>query len=159
MEGVLDDFEKDFWKGEETRKKWDEILPGIERRTLPVMLTKEMIQRFARAIGDLNPLYFDEDYAKKSRFGGLIAPPTIHVLLMMACTPHDDFMRTPGTVNAGQAWWYNVPARPGDTITLKARALDKFIKNGRMFLIHDNVFYNQRGEIICAGRGWTIRPT
>jgi hypothetical protein len=24
--------------------------------------------------------------------------------------------------------------------------------------VHDNVFFNQRGEVICSGRGWTIRP-
>jgi acyl dehydratase len=77
---------------------------------------------------------------------------------MFACTPMDDWMRTPGTINAGQSWSYNKPARPGDTITLHARALDKFIKNQRLFVIHDNVFFNQNGEVICSGRGWTIRP-
>jgi len=29
---------------------------------------------------------------------------------------------------------YNVPARPGDVIRLAARALDKFIKRGRLFV-------------------------
>ena len=50
------------------------------------------------------------------------------------------------------------PARPGDTITLTARALDKFIKRERLFVVHDNVFFNQHGEVICSGRGQTIRP-
>ena len=47
---------------------------------------------------------------------------------------------------------------PDDVITLQARALDKFIKRERLFVVHDNVFFNQRGEVICSGRGWTIRP-
>jgi acyl dehydratase len=97
-------------------------------------------------------------YAKTTAYGGLIAPPSIHILLMFACTPADDWMRSPGTVNAGQSWSYNIPARPGDVITLQARALDKFIKRERLFVVHDNVFFNQHGEVICAGRGWTIRP-
>jgi hypothetical protein len=88
----------------------------------------------------------------------LIAPPSIHILLMFSCTLADDWMRSPGTVNAGQSWSYNIPARPGDVITLQARALDKFIKRERLFVVHDNVFFNQRGEVICSGRGWTIRP-
>jgi hypothetical protein len=25
-------------------------------------------------------------------------------------------------------------------------------------VVHDNVFFNQKGEVICSGRGWTIRP-
>ena len=93
-----------------------------------------------------------------AHYGGLIAPPSIHILLMFSCTPADDWMRSPGTVNAGQSWSYNIPARPGDVITLSARALDKFIKRERLFVVHDNVFFNQHGEVICSGRGWTIRP-
>jgi hypothetical protein len=40
-------------------------------------------------------------------------------------------MRSPGRVNAGQSWSYNIPARPGDLIELQARALDKFIAFGQ----------------------------
>lgn len=159
MAGIdWDRFERDFWKDAGRRKTWDQIVPGQPRKTLPVTLTQEDIQRFARAIGDLNPLYFDEDYARKSPFGGLIAPPSIHILLMFACTPEDDWMRSPGTINAGQSWFYNVPARPGDRIRMEGRALDRFIKKERLFVIHDNVFFNQKDEVICSGRGWTIRP-
>ena len=105
-----------------------------------------------------HPIYSDEAYAKTTRYGGLIAPPSIHILLMFSCTPADDWMRSPGTVNAGQSWSYHIPARPGDVITLQARALDKFIKRERLFVVHDNVFFNQHGQVICSGRGWTIRP-
>ena len=125
-------------------------MPGEPRKTLPYLLTLEAIQRYCRAVGETHPLYFDEAYARTSRYGGLIAPPSIHILLMFACTPADDWMRSPGTVNAGQSWSYNIPARPGDTITLQARALDKFIKRERLFVVHDNVFFNQRGEVICS---------
>lgn len=157
---MLDDRlrEKDFWKNNEQRKIWDQIIPGEKRPTVPYKLTLEAIQKYCRSVGDENPLYFDESYARKSRWGHLIAPPYIHPLLVFGCTPLNDWMRSPGTVNAGQSWTYNVPARPGDIITLEARALDKFIKKGRLFVIHDNVFRNQDNEVVCAGRGWTIRP-
>ncbi len=128
------------------------------RKTIPYKLTLEAIQLYCRSVGEDHPLYFDEAYAKTTPYGGLIAPPSIHILLMFSCTPADDWMRTPGTVNAGQSWSYNKPARPGDTITLHARALDKFIKRERLFVVHDNVFFNQHGEVICSGRGQTIRP-
>lgn len=151
-------YETDFWRDAAARKIWDDIIPGEPRKTIPYELTLAAIQRYCRSVGDLHPLYFDEDYARKSRFGGLISPPAIHILLMFACTPADDWMRSPGTVNAGQSWSYNIPARPGDTIRLEARALDKFIKRERLFVVHDNVFFNQHGQVICSGRGWTIRP-
>jgi len=41
---------------------------------------------------------------------------------------------------------------------LRYEVPDKFIKRERLFVVHDNVFFNQRGEVICSGRGWTIRP-
>jgi hypothetical protein len=70
---------------------------------------------------------------------------------MFSWTLADACMRSPGTVNAGQSWSYNIPARPSDVIRLEARALGKFIKRERLFVVHDNVFFNQRGEVICSG--------
>lgn len=151
-------FETDFWKDAKSRKVWDDIVPGEPRRTLSYTLTREAIALFCKAIGETNPLYLDEAAARLGPYGALVAPPSIHILLMFACTPTEDWMRSPGTVNAGQSWSYNIPARPGDIITLQARALDKFIKRDRLFVVHDNVFFNQRGEVICSGRGQTIRP-
>ena len=151
-------FETNFWKHANLRKVWDDIVPGEPRKTLPYQLTQEAIALYCQAVGETNPLYLDELAAKAGPYRGLIAPPSIHILLMFACTPSDDWMRSPGTVNAGQSWSYNIPSRPGDTITLQARALDKFIKRERLFVVHDNVFFNQHGEVICSGRGHTIRP-
>ena len=88
-------FETDFWKDAQLRKIWDEIVPGEPRRTIAYTLTREAIQKYCRVVGDLHPLYFDEDYARRSPYGGLIAPPAIHILLMFACTPVDDWMRSP----------------------------------------------------------------
>lgn len=34
------------------------------------------IMMFARAVGDKNPIYYDENYAKTTEPGGIIAPPT-----------------------------------------------------------------------------------
>ena len=153
-----DSFETDFWEDAEVRAGWDDLEPGRTLTSRPVTITKEMIQRFARAIGDTNPLYFDQVYAEKTRFKGIIAPPSIHALFLFACTGHDHFMRTPGTINMGQNWWLHQPVRPGDTLTLESRCLDKLIRKGRIFAIHDNVFRNQRDEVVFSGRGWTLRP-
>lgn len=151
-------FETDFWKDAARRKTWDQLVPGEARPTIPYRLTLEAIHAYCRSVGDLHPLYVDEAYARASPYKGLIAPPSIHILLMFACTPADDWMRSPGTINAGQSWSYHLPARPGDLITLQARCLDKFIRKERLFAVHDNVFTNQHGQVICAGRGQTIRP-
>ena len=39
-------------------------------------IDKSSIRRYAQAILDSNPIYFDEDFAKNSMHGAIIAPPT-----------------------------------------------------------------------------------
>ena len=123
-------FETDFWKDANLRKAWDDIVPGEPRKTIPYTLTRDAIELYCKSVGEDHPIYFDEAYARTTRYGGLIAPPSIHILLMFSCTPADDWMRSPGTVNAGQSWSYNIPARPNDVITLamgQAASMGQFL--------------------------------
>ena len=56
---------------------------GVERkgsamhRRGPLRLTRNTIRRFAIGSGDDNPLYLKPEYAQASRFGSIIAPPSI----------------------------------------------------------------------------------
>lgn len=51
---------------------------GFEgRRPWRTEVTRDAIYHLALAIGDLSPLYLDEDYAKRTRWGTLLAPPII----------------------------------------------------------------------------------
>src|SRR4051812_49825841 len=95
-------FETDFWKDANLRKVWDDIVPGEPRKTIPYKLTLEAIQLYCRSVGEDHPLYFDETYAKKTPYGGLIAPPPIHNLPMFAFTPTHHSMRTPGDIKTRQ---------------------------------------------------------
>ncbi|MDA1349146.1 MAG: MaoC family dehydratase N-terminal domain-containing protein, partial [Chloroflexi bacterium] len=49
---------------------------GSESEPVTWEVEKGEIIRFAQAIGDPNPVYSDEAAARKSRHGGIIAPPT-----------------------------------------------------------------------------------
>src|SRR4051794_491680 len=106
-------FETDFWKDANLRKLWDDIVPGEPRKTIPYTLTKEAIELYCKSVGEDHPVYFDQAYAKTTRYGGLIAPPSIHILLMFSCTPADDWMRSPGP---------SMPGSPGATTSRRARA-------------------------------------
>ena len=48
---------------------------GMQSETRVVEVERGAIRRFAEAIGDPNPLFNDEAAARKTRFGGMIAPP------------------------------------------------------------------------------------
>ena len=47
------------------------------RRPWRTEVTRDAIYHLALAIGDLSPLYLDEEYARKTRWGTLLAPPII----------------------------------------------------------------------------------
>lgn len=47
------------------------------RRPWRTEVTRDAIYHLALGIGDLSPMYLDEEYAKKTRWGTLLAPPII----------------------------------------------------------------------------------
>ena len=59
----------------EVVERW-RALVGERSEVVSNVVEKGAVRKFAEAIGDLNPLYVEEAAAKKSRYGGLIAPPT-----------------------------------------------------------------------------------
>jgi acyl dehydratase len=48
----------------------------IEDSTHNEYATRMAILKFAHGIGDANPLWTNEAYARKSPYGGIIAPPS-----------------------------------------------------------------------------------
>lgn len=44
----------------------------------PDRVCRSMIRQWCEVMEDANPLYWDEEYASKSKYGGIIAPPTMN---------------------------------------------------------------------------------
>lgn len=44
--------------------------------------TADLIRHYADGIGDTNPLWRSEEYAKNTRYGGIIAPPGFWIVLL-----------------------------------------------------------------------------
>jgi acyl dehydratase len=116
---------------------------------------------FANGIGDLNPLFRDQEYARWTRFGGLIAHPcfpwTHH-------WPGRSYWGLAGVHGFGVAvdceFVRNV--RPGDRINIWNRVLDVQEKqsrfSGRMVMQYlESTYTNQRDEVICRALGLTAR--
>ena len=53
---------------------------GREYKPVTYVVGQEKIKEYALAVGDLNPLYLDPDFAKKSKYGCIIAPPMFVVV-------------------------------------------------------------------------------
>lgn len=73
------------------------------------------IALFTEISGDLNPLHYDEQAAKNSRFGEIVVQGGITSAILNAVVAEK--LPGPGTVFLSVNWDFKAPARPGDTIT------------------------------------------
>jgi acyl dehydratase len=121
------------------------------------LVTGDLIRHYADAIGDKNPLWRSEEYARRTRWGGIIAPPTF-----MDCI-------APTFVGSGRGYprgmrplvagakrtWYKV-MRPGD----KIHCIDRFVgveekvKSDRPYRLFVETtrrsYINQRDEVVAV---------
>ena len=91
----------------------------IARRSRVV--TAKDIELFTELTGDRNPLHYDEEAARASRFGGLIVQGGVTSGLLNALVAED--LPGPGSVFLHVDWNFTAPVRPGDEITAEAEVL------------------------------------
>jgi acyl dehydratase len=124
---------------------------------------KGHIRKFAQAIGDDNPLYWDEEYAKKSRYGGIIAPPTFVTTLGFESTESVmegldiNYARL---LHGEQEFEYHSPIMAGDVISFSTTITDiteKQGKSGAMDIVTTEMTgNNQNGEKVFVGRSTVV---
>ena len=121
------------------------------------VITKDMIRLYASAIGDFNPLWVDEEYAKQTKWNGIIAPPMCEVMIAEAAAVPPP-LNLPGLsyMNGGSTRKYHNPIRPGDEFkaydTFKA-VVDKTnpAKPYRLFITTgEREIFNQREELVLT---------
>jgi acyl dehydratase len=141
---------------EEVRKQ---IGKTAEPRTYEV--ERGAIRRFADAIGDPNPLFNNEQEARKTRFGGMIASPTFLRSLMTAFPEIKLEMTGNRGLDGGSDWEYFVPIRVGDRITVQTRIADIRESEGRLgpmvLTTIETSYTNQFGELCALQRATGIR--
>lgn len=137
---------------------------------------KEPIRRFADSTDDQNPLYYDEKYAKKSRYGSIIAPPGLISAPWFnrpkggeSIFDPDRGVRgalrkagfvSPGAIDAGIEYEFFNPVKAGDTITSSAVIKDIIEREGRTskmaFIFTETTFTNQKDELVAKSRSTLI---
>ncbi len=79
------------------------------------MVTARDIELFTEMSGDRNPLHYDEEAARATRFGGIVVQGGVISAILNAVVAED--LPGPGTVFLQVNWSFKAPVRPGDTIT------------------------------------------
>jgi acyl dehydratase len=137
-------------------------LIGKESEPYTVDIERGAIRRFAEAIADPNPVFNDEKSARRTRFGGMIAPPTFCRSLGIGAR-FDIRLNLPGFrgLDGGSDWEYFEPIRPGDRITVVSRLADIREATGRLgpmaFIVVETRYTNQFGELCVVQRSTAIR--
>ena len=140
----------------------DEMRAAINVESEPYVneVEKGAIIKFARAIGDSNPLFSDEEAARKSRYGGLIAPPTFFRSLQSGPPKAQVISPYPGILDGGSEWEYFEPVRVGDRITVTTYLADIFERQGRfgnmLFIVKETKYINQFDRTVALQRSTGI---
>ena len=127
------------------------------------MMTKGGIAHWCDGIGDFkNKLFRDEEYAAKTKYGSIIAPPcSLNSILNVSG------MRVGGlpgvhSFHSGWDWLWLKPVKVNEHITGTYRPVDIAEKKSefalRTVIIYaEGVYRNQRDEIVARCIGWSIR--
>ena len=124
------------------------------------------IRRWVQAMDYANPLHWDEQFARGSKFGGIVAPQSFMVAMDYGHGCHPSCVgKIPGShlIFAGEEWWfYGNPVRPGDKLTQERTfAGYKITETGfagpTMFADGDTVHRNQHGAMVAKERATSIR--
>ncbi|MBW2147923.1 MAG: MaoC family dehydratase [Deltaproteobacteria bacterium] len=119
-----------------------------------VIIAAEMIERFARATGDYNPIHMDEDYAKETIFKTRVAHGMLQAGILSGVLGTS--FPGAGTIYLSQTLKFLKPVFIGDEITLRLRVLERIEEKNRVRL--ETVCINQRGETILTGEALVMPP-
>ncbi len=137
--------------------------------TAPEEVSSASIRKFASAIGDPNPVYHDQDYALKTKYQGIVAPPTFVCETMQYLGGDLDESGTPARrpriplgmeIRGGNEYELFQPLRPQDVLTVRWRIADIRERDGRtgklLFLVSEITYTNQRQEKLAVNRETSI---
>lgn len=129
---------------------FDELRLGMTVRTAPAVIEKEKMLSFAREYDHI-PLHTDEDYAKKTPFGKLIAPGVMSFMSVWARYLEVDFFG--GELLAGKSTkieWLK-PVFAGDVLEGKATITNLVKRSEKNGLVEIAIeAYNQKGELVLT---------
>jgi len=158
-------------------ESYDEIIESLKDKEFhlqaPESIGKALIRRFAATVRDRNPLYWDDQYAGESPFGGVIAPPTFlfEVTYDIAAAIEEDGLYSglrswvgfdTSIQRAGNEYEMIRPVRPDDVVSLRKKVVDVVKKQGRtgsfILLTTETTYTNQKDELLGVDRELLALP-
>ena len=118
------------------------------------LITEELVNDFARVIGDFNPVHTDQAYAEKTQFKGKIAHGTLSVGLLS--TVLGNILPGHGTIYLSHEVKFLTPVRIGDTLTVRVEVVELTPEKNRAKL--RTTCTNQNMQMVVDGMAWAMPP-
>jgi acyl dehydratase len=139
------------------RAEIDRALIGSSAASFAVEVEKGAIRRFAEAIGETTPIYFDEAFARSLGYPGIVAPPTFPTTFLPPSKPAWVLGLDEGRILAGeQGFRYWRPIVAGDRLQCEFRLTDvqdkRSSKGSMELMIQDLIVTSLSGDTVCINR-------
>jgi len=105
------------------------------------------IELFTELTGDENPLHYDADLARRSRFGGIVVQGGVTSGLLNAVVAEE--LPGPGSVFLSVDWRFRAPVRPGDVITARVEVTS--VREDKPVTGLATTITNQDGVVVLEG--------
>lgn len=138
---------------------------GKEYPPFAVTVERGRIKDFARAIGDANPFYLDDDVGRASPWGDVIAPPTFAVSFRDEAADSNALLRDLGVdisrlLHGEQEFELHGQLRPGETYLCRTKIVDIYEKTGRSgpmaFVVRETTVTDRQDDIVVTMRQVTV---
>lgn len=124
---------------------------GEESKKVKNVVEKGIVKRFAESIGDLHPIYVDEEVGRQSRYGRNIAPPTFPRVFDYG---EIEGLHLPnkGLIHGEQIYHYERPLLVGEELYCYTQVKDYYEKEGKNglmgFLVTKRYGEDLQGNVI-----------
>src|SRR5260370_3343134 len=124
--------------------------------------TRDAIRHYAHGIGDDNPLWTDPAYAERTKFGTIVALPSVLFSTNRIISGYCGGLSRVHAMWAGADWTWHKPVLRNDVIRTEARLKDLIEHQtrfaGRSFQqIYHVDFFNQHGDLVAGADSWVFR--
>lgn len=127
---------------------FEDIRLGMQVDTAPALIEKEKMLAFARDYDPI-PLHTDEQYAKTTPFGGLIAPGVMSFMSVWAKYLEVDFFGKELLAGKSTKIEWLKPVYPEDILKGKATVTNLTRRNTRNGIVEVSMdVYNQKGQLV-----------
>lgn len=129
---------------------FDDLKIGMTVETAPAMIEKEKMMAFARDYDNI-PLHTDEEYAKTTVFGRLIAPGVMSFMSVWAKYLEVDFFGEELLAGKSTKIEWLKPVFADDVLSGKATITKLVKRNQKNGLVEITIeAYNQNGDVVLT---------